>query len=200
MSGLTLHLGRGVLVAGLAVLFAGSQRAEAMPHGSTMGFGGGASKTSGGWAADLRLADITGCPGILVCIQVTAVRWRPGAGGSVDDFDRHLRTNAAKDFALDKLDPGGAAGGGGSWSFLNIGPSVYIPFTYNGEVGLNPYYQVEWLTTQGIQARHIVGAEFHVINVDYSGTGFKLGAEWEKQGDFSAINMKLMIGPGQMDT
>ena len=95
MSGLTQHLGRGLLVAGLVVAAPGAQAGRwGDPPESlsfpAMGFGGGVSKTQDAWVADLRLADTTLCFGIIVCAQATAVRWRPGAGDE-DDNDAEYR-------------------------------------------------------------------------------------------------------------
>ena len=54
---------------------------------------------------------------------------------------------------------------------------------------------MEWLTTAGLQASHIVGAEFQVVE----DAGGKLGVEWQTHGDASAINLKLMFMLGYYD-
>ena len=195
MSGMWTKSGLVALLASMVML--GAPNDAAGMAGGSVSFGGGASKTPTGWVADLRALDANGCPDLgVICFQLTGVRWRPVGGGSVDDFDRHLRSSAADDFSLDTLDPGGAGSGGGNWSFLNIGPSLNIPFNrYGAHVGLNLYYQVEWLTTAGLQASHIVGAEFQVVEDG----GGKLGVEWQTHGDASAINLKLMFMLGYYD-
>ena len=79
-----------------------------------------------------------------------------------------------------------------SWSFLNAGVGI-SPFY---DVFLMPYYQVEWLTPNGLQARHIVGLEWGYFDF----AGFSLNAEWEKQDEHQAININLLFALGYIDS
>jgi hypothetical protein len=173
-----------------ALFLAAPQDANALGEdGYALGIANGVtlSKTEG-TRYDLRLADFQFCD--IFCLRVTPARFRTGGSGGTDENQRHLRVNAAGDFDLASLDPGGKAGGAPySWSFLNAGLGL-DPFDDEGFI--IPYYQAEWWTTNGTQYRHIVGLEAGIIG----GGGFSFNVEWEKQGEHQAVNINLLLALG----
>lgn len=134
----------------------------------------------------LGIGDGAACWYVVGCARTTLLKF---SGRRSTHYHSNLRQSKA---ALGGVfDPSAIAPSEqpGGWSFLNIG--IGPELGYYGLLVV-PHYMVDWWSTSGIHARHIVGLD---VGFNYYFSSWVQFA-WEKEKEYSAFTLRLGVGAG----